>query len=788
MLTRFTIVRMLVFAVVVLGGVARIPGCEAELLAQSQAVDELGPQIVEIQVRGNAKVESDAILTLLKTRAGDRLSPGFVKEDIKVLFELGYFSDVRFFKNSVPGGINVIIQVAEKPAIVGIKFEGLSEITEDTVKEKLETKLYTIVNEATITADVRMIEKQYTEKGFYLARVHYNLEKKSATEVELTYVVEEGGKLKVGNVDILGNAYFSDGDIVDKLACRPYTRGSAYGSASLFQDDLLRRDVEFMSYYYRDNGFAEVKVGKPNTLLDTDREFVQLTFLVEEGLQYNVGTIDVSGDLLFTKEELFEAMKLKPGELFRYSRFTRDIEMLGDKYGDLGYAYADVNPRTTFNREKRTVDINYEITKGDKVYFGTMTILGNTKTRDNVVRRELEVADSELYSGTRLSESKKNINRLGFFEEVQVLRERDEGDSTLLNLKFKVKEKPTGQLQAALGFSPGGGGTESTWFGQGRYDEQNQSGRSWKTNLTGKWDGKNNYSLEAGFSDPRVNDSKWLAGTSAYYKNEVGGPFEDVSVETKRLGGTVFVGRRIIELISARVTYKLERIIQSSEAYLLDRFRENGLSSSAIFSLSRVATNNYMDPNEGSEVDLRQQITGGPILRGDQQFMESMADASYYLPFDFSDTYRTYFKFHGLVSYIYPNGDKEVPYMERYRLGGPLDLRGYRSWDIGPRIGLLRAPGDAPQLSNKGGDKKLLFQAEYFVPLIPEAGIKALLFSDIGRVYDDAEALAFKGFYKDVGFGFRWITPLAPFRFEWAYPVLEGGKLGNMEIVFYIGY
>ena len=205
------------------------------------ATSELSSQVVEIQVRGNGKVESDAILTLLKTRAGERLNSTYVKEDIKSLFELGYFSDVRFLKMTVPGGINVIIQVVEKPAIVGIKFEGMNEITEDTVKEKLETKLYTIVNEATITADVRMIEKQYTEKGFYLARVHYNLEKKSATEVELTYVVEEGGKLKVGNVDILGNAYFSDGDIVDKLACRPYTRGSAFGSSSLFQDDLLRK-------------------------------------------------------------------------------------------------------------------------------------------------------------------------------------------------------------------------------------------------------------------------------------------------------------------------------------------------------------------------------------------------------------------------------------------------------------------------------------------------------------------------------------------------------------------
>ena len=181
-------------------------------------------------------------------------------------------------------------------------------------------------------------------------------------------------------------------------------------------------------------------------------------------------------------------MNLKDGELFRFTFFRKDIEILIDRYGDKGYAFTDVNPKHRFDREKKLVHLDYEITKGEKVYFGEFKFVGNTKTRDNVIRRELAVADGELYSGTRLSLSKRNIERLGFFEEVQTIKKRDEKNPNMLNYKFKVKEKPTGQLQAALGFSPSSSNTtENRVFGQGRYSEENQSGKGWQTSFTGSW-------------------------------------------------------------------------------------------------------------------------------------------------------------------------------------------------------------------------------------------------------------------------------------------------------------
>ena len=768
----------------------------AQVMApQAQPTSIGGGELVEdVVVRGNAKVESDAILGLLKTHKGGTIQRDAIQSDIRTLFDLGYFSSVRVYKRAgTAGRVVLIVEVKEKPAITSVSYEGNHEVTDENIKDKLETKLYTIVNEAAITADVRMIEKQYAEKGYYLAKVTYTLDPKGANDVGLTFHVDEGGKLLVGSVEILGAHYFSSAEIINGtpgLASKPYTRSTALGSSSLYQEDFVKRDLEYIAYIYRDQGFAEVKTSKPFQFLDVDRDFVRLTFQVEEGLQYNVGSLEVSGDLLFTKEELLEAMKLKSNGLFRYSKFTKDIEMLTDKYGDLGYAYADVNPKTTFDRDKRLVHINYEITKGEKIYFGKMTISGNTKTRDNVIRREFQVADSELYSGTKLNTSKANVGRLGFFEEVQVVKERDEQQQNMLNLNIKVKEKPTGQLQAAVGFTPNAstGQVGSQLFGQGRYDEKNQSGRGWATNLTAKWNGERNYSFDLGFSDPYVNDSAWNAGTNLFVSNNQVRYLDESLVNERRVGGSVFVGRQLFELVRARATYKLQRITRDQEnSYILPAFLQQGLVSSAIFSLLRIDVDNYLDPTSGSDVNLSQNFTGGPLLGGDWKYLESSADATAFLPIDFSETYRTYFKLHGTVSYIYPLFGAPVPFPDRYRLGGFNDMRGWNYYDLGPRFSLLQAPGGSRTLINKGGDKKVVFQLEYFMPLIPEAGIKSLVFTDIGRVYDDEEPLTLTSMNRDVGFGFRWITPIAPFRFEWAYPIKDG-KLGNMQIIFYIGY
>jgi len=746
-----------------------------------------GLTIKDIVISGQAKVEKAAITTIIGSKKGTELDPEIVQEDIVALYELGYFSDIRVYKENVVGGVRLILQLVEKPAIMEINYEGLEEISESDLKDKLVTKLYGIVDEGDLTQDLRMIEKHYLEKGFYLATASYELtpiEDRGDREVRLTFNVDEGGKVLVGDVHILGNEYFSDAELIDKFISRPITRSSSFSSpGSVYHDDFVNRDADFIAYLYRDQGFAEIKVGKPIKVIDEDRRYVRLTFDLEEGNQYRVGSIKVSGDILFDEEELKQGMMLKKGDLFRFTRFRKDIEYLYDRYGDKGYANANVEPLHNFDKENKLVNLDYRVTKGEKIYFGTMTIVGNTKTRDNVIRREFLVADGGLYSGTNLTKSKQAVQRLGYFEEVQFIKKRSLSKSNVLDYRIRVKEKPTGQLQAALGYNPGGGGGGA--FAQGKYSEDNQSGKGWRTSFTGKWNGQEDYEFNLGLTDPRVNDSYWSAGFSGTMKHTTQQITSDISAISEEIGGNFTLGKRVYELIRASLTYRASETKQTSTQYIMPRFRDNGIYSTLTFVLSRNATNNFRDPSEGSVVSISQSISGG-FLGGDNEYLETSLVGTYYYPIDITETYRTYFRFYSRAGLVQPYGDNDIPYSRRYKLGGPENLRAWNYLEIGPPYAWMQSPGSQAVVINKGGNKELLFQLEYFFPIIPAAGIKGLVFADAGRVFDEPENFEVKKFRQDVGFGIRWQTPIAPFRFEFAHPY-ENGKLGRLKTVFYLG-
>ncbi len=763
-------------------------------LAFSAAQAKEAEKIIEsVSVIGNRKAESEAISSVFTLKKGDQLDRSKVQTDVREIYALGYFSRVDIYERDEGNGIALEIEVKEKPSISEITFAGLHELSEDEIRKQLEVKPFTIVDEGSISNDIRMIEKKYYEKGFYLVDASYELQAKGDTEVSLTFRVLEHGKVLIGDVFLVGNRFFSNEELIGKFAAVPHTRTSAFGSSSLYKGENITRDAEFLTYYYKDSGFADVKVGKPIVEMDQDRRFARVTHQIEEGIQYFVKSIQVSGDVdqvgLYTEKELLEWMTLKPAKLFRYGQFSKDVEMLVDKYGDLGYAYVDVNPLTDFDHEHATVALHYQITKGRKIYFGRMNIVGNTKTRDNVIRRELEVHDSELYSGTKMSESKKNINRLGFFEEVQVVKERDPGLEDLMHLKVKVKEKPTGQMQMALGFSPGGD-TKAAWFGQGRYEDKNQSGRGWATSLMGRWASIENYQIDAGFYNPKLNDGDWSLGFNYEYsiQDRVYAYVAGVEVAQIQQAVSVTVGRKIVELLRGQVTARHSIIRDKEEVLIFDGFQSVGVKNSLILGLFRKDLDNYIDPTQGNVLQLRHNFTGGSF-GGDFQFMETSLDGEYYLPIDYTDSFRTNIKLHSFFGQLHKMGSHPIPTTERYRLGGFNNLRGFGFGAIGPLARKDRTPLSSFYDYNLGGDREVFFQLEYFVPLIPQAGIKALVFTDSGRVYKEGEYPSLSQFDFDVGFGFRWVTPIAPFRFEWAFPYdRETKSLGDLQFIFNIGY
>ncbi|MFZ9519213.1 MAG: outer membrane protein assembly factor BamA [Silvanigrellaceae bacterium] len=754
-------------------------------------------KIVEIIVRGSKAVQPDAIIGLMDTKVGDVLNPRDISDDVRSIFNSGYFKDVRIDATTKPNGISLVVVVDEKPSVREIKFVGFEAISSSTMSEKLQVKKFTILDERKISADLRMIEQMYVEKGYYLARAVHSVEATDTAEVNLVYTIVENNPVWVSHVNLLGNAHFSDSELKGNLATREKRWSSWLTSAGAFKDEFVNRDKEFLSYIYRDNGFAEANISTPQSRLDIGRQTVDISFNIEEGERFQVGSVKVSGDLLlgtnekaiYSEQDLLEKFQLKTGKWFRISQFQNDMRMLTDLYGDHGYAYADILPKTAANRENKKIDIEYAITKGEKVYFRNIFIEGNAKTRDNVIRRNIKVAEGELFHATRLEKSKASIERLGYFQEVQIAREPDVRNNRM-DLRIKVKEKSTGTLSASLGASPSADTRKINFFAQGSYSEANLLGKGWNAGLSANFTPTGSYSLNINLTEPSFNDGPWSVTGFGAYDYELSQPIPlepEKFSKVLRLG--LSLGREIVEDLRVSGGYSVERVTRNDVTPIGRLFTKQGITEKLTQSVSYDKTDNYLMPTSGFSISATNALAL-KMLAGDNQFGLAEMSLNYYLPLFIGEEFKTNFRFVLEPTMVYPVNGKPIPYWERLTLGTLYNMKAYYQDEnvIGPRIEVLNGPfAQGVSRILAGGNRRIYGAAEYFVPLIPEANLRLVSFAETGTVLDEGETLKLDNFKHDVGFGLRWQTPIAPFRFEWAWPLQKGGRLGTMEFIFSVG-
>lgn len=765
-------------------------------LASAQTAD---PRISDVTVMGNRAVSGDAVIGLMNSKPGDPLDSNTIRSDIKSIYKSGYFQDVRVETVNENGKLVLVIRVVEKPSIFEIKFNGFKEVTETSLKEKLTTKRYTIVDERKINQDLRMIEQSYVEKGYYLARATYTLEPLDSGEVNLVFNVVENNPVSVGHVNVIGNVFLSDSE----LKAGMFTREKRWGSwlsppSGTFKDEFVSRDKEYIAYAFQDTGFAEATSSSPQARLNTNRQSVDVSFFVEEGERFNIGNIKVTGDLLFSESYIKEKLALKEGKLFRRSLFQNDRVTLETLYGDEGYAFVDVLPRVSTRREERLLDIEYVISKGDKVYFRNIVIEGNSKTRDNVIRRNMKVAEGDRFHATNLEKSKAAIERLGFFQEVQILREPD-GKNKAMDIRVRVKEKLTGSLNASIFASPGTGQNKRVNFGAKlNYSEANLLGRGWSAGLSGTVTTpgdpeRQGYEIETALTEPSINDGPWslsLFGSYALRKDSLleGEPI--YLSKTRKLGFRV--GREIIEDLRFTLGYQHINVVNENDTPLRRVLIQHGNTEEFSQSLSYDKTDNYLMPTSGYSASI-DNVLGVKVLNGEHEFGKVIASASLYVPLVFWDDVRTNFRFAVEPGYVYSVRGKAVPMWERFQLGSALAMRAYNDFPISPVLQLGAGPARTPEYvkvisERKGGNRRLYGTAEYYFPIIPEANLRLVTFYETGTVLDDNQNFKTELLKHDVGFGFRWQTPLAPFRFDWAWPV-ENGRLGDdFVFVFNIGF
>jgi len=712
-------------------------------------------KIVDIRIDGNNRIEADAIRRQIQTKPGDLFQAGNLSKDLKSIYAMGYFDDVRILAEEAPGGKIIVFNVKEKATVRYVRVSGNRVYDDENIMENLTVKTGSILNIFRIQNNIERIEALYRDKNYHNVRVTYETQPRDNNQADLTFVIEEGSKVRVEKITFVGNNAYSEKKL--KGLMQTSEKGFFFWltSSGELNKENLNQDASKLAAFYHNNGYIDAKIGEPE--VEFKDTWIEVAIRIEEGAQYSVGTVELKGDLIVPEEDLRKKIKIGNEKFYNREILRNDILNLTDLYSDEGYAYADISPVIDRDPEKRVVNIVYQFNKGRQVYFERILIGGNTRTRDKVIRRELKVYEQELFSGSRLKRGIRNLYRLDYFEEVKVATSKGSSDDNMI-LKLDVTEKPTGAFTFGGGYS-----SMNDFFIMGSISQRNFLGRGQLLKLQGEIGGRSDqYTLS--FTEPWLFDIPLSAGFDLYSWN-----YDYDTYVKESLGGAVRFSYRVFDFTRVGVTYAYDRAdvrdIQDDAAVSIRDLEGINITSSIAASITYDSRDRQFNPTEGSEHNLKLQYAG---LGGNIGFSKITAGTGWYIPL-FWDVVNF---LHAKTGYVTENSGMLLPDYERFYLGGMNSVRGF-DWR---GIHALDENGD-----EIGGEKFVQFNCEILLPLVKKQGLVGVLFYDTGNVYGKGEGMTFSGLRQSAGYGIRWFSPIGPIRLENGYILdpREGEKTGG---------
>ncbi|MDH3974458.1 MAG: outer membrane protein assembly factor BamA [Deltaproteobacteria bacterium] len=700
--------------------------------------------ITKIEVKGNKRIEADAILSVIDSRVGDYLSKEKVSQDIKNIFKMGYFGNVKVDLSTGDLGPLLTITVEERPFISSIAYEGWSEVTEESIKEVVHIKPYTIFSEEKVREAEKKLEELYEEKGFFLAHISHRLEVKN-TETVLVFDIKEGKKVKIKRINLLGNKKMEDKKLLALMETKEGGFFSWLTESGKFEEETLQKDVDLLTSFYYNNGFVQIRIDEPRIFMSPDKKWLYVTIRIEEGEQFSVGKISFAGDLLAEQEEdadILESIRTGEGEIFSRDNLRIDVLTLTDRFGDKGYAFANIFPKTDIDEEKKLVDLTFNADKGRLVNIGRINVSGNTKTKDKVIRREMKLDEGDIYNGSALRRSRQRIFNLGYFKEANV-NTKPSAEQDKLDIDIDIEEGPTGTLSVGLGYSSVDGLVGMLQVSQG-----NLFGRGQKLSVNAEKGGESS-SYSISFTEPYLFDSPFSAGIDLFDNSR-----EYDEYKASRRGWGLRTGRAIGEYSRVSLSYSFKDVSITDVAPTAPQeYRDyrNKKTSSIGLTVKKDTRDNYMNPTEGSENSLF--IEYADTFGGDTYYYKTIVNSSFFFP-SFSDDV---IMVHGRIGYAGGLKGQPLHIDEKFRLGGINTLRGFDYRSVGPKEDSIVV----------GGNKVLLFNIEYVFDIAKDAGLKGLFFYDAGNAYSDDENYDIGNLRESVGYGFRWYSPVGPLRLEW---------------------
>jgi len=705
--------------------------------------------IGEILVRGNERIEPAAVLANVGTRKGDIFNPEQVREDIKSVYEMGYFEEVKADLSEGPSGKVLTFVVREKPTIQTVNIKGNKKIKDKDIQAAIATKPFTVLNRNAVAGDVRKIVKLYHQEAYFNAEVDSDVSfPEDPRKAVVTFSIDENDKVYVEDIEFVGNEEFSDRKLRGVMQTKKKNfLLSLFTDRGILQEDVLETDIDRVNVFYHDRGFMDARVGTPEVKLREDGFYIEVP--VQEGERYTVEEVSLEGDLLEDNENFPPELETEASDYFSREKLRNDMETLSKFYMDLGYAYAEVEPQVKQSQQAHTASVTFNISKGQEVYIERIAVSGNTKTRDNVIRRQIKLAEGDKFSSSRIERTNLNLRKLDFFEEAEIVpSEGSEPDK--MDLEVKVKEKLTGSISVGGGFS-----SEDGLFAGGEVMQRNLFGRGQYLALKAYFSKESQrYSLS--FTEPYFMDTSLSAGFDVYnWVRE----YNDFTKDA--IGGKIRFGYPFGSWSHwyAAYTYEDAKITDVADgASLIIKDQEGRqVKSSVSGTVERDSTDHPFLPTQGS-VNRATVEYSTPLLGSDSEFVSYVLESGWYVPL--------FWKFVGFArgkyGYIWePDSDKPAPLYERFFLGGINSIRAFDWGDVGPK--------DPETGDSIGGIKYGLVNLELLFPLLEKFGMRGVVFFDAGNAYLDEESFDVTTFRTAIGGGIRWASPLGPLRIEYGY-------------------
>ena len=745
------------------------PKPQAETASSVTAKEQPQKLVTAVEIKGNKAISTNTIVSKMKTHVGSPYQETVVSDDLKRLYLLNFFSDIKIDAENYKDGIKVIITVTERPIIEKITFSGIQRITmkDEKLKEQLKSKESQYLDYPTLAEDVRILKKLYEKVGYNAATIDYKLDIDPQTnKVKINFNVIEGKRVRIEDIIIEGNKEFTAARILKLLK----TKRAWFFNAGVLKDDVLKEDIVRVKAFYNRNGFIDATVDyevKP----DAAKPYLLYVYIrVNEGKKYLVGNVVVQGDKDVPEKEILKRLKdCVPGKVFNEDAMKADLSGIQGLYFDKGYISAQIQNTTSLNTATSRVDILYNIVENQITYVDKIKIRGNIKTRDLVIRRELRIRPGDRFDGEKLRRSKERLQNLGFFEDISYDTEEAQSPEKK-DLIVDVKETKTGSFSFGGGYS-----TVDDFVGFIEVEQKNFDWRNWPYFTGAGQDlrirasvGTTSTGFDLSFTEPWLFDYPVSFGFDAYRKTRDKDTDVGYGYDETVTGGDLRLGKELSEYVRADILYRLDSIeISNIDSGAVDLLAEEGKNviSSITPSLTFDNRDNVFDAHRGNLVTGSVEFAGGP-LAGDKNYWKFFGRASHYFPMFRNST----LEIRGRIGLSQPYGNSEtIPIYERFFAGGAYTIRGYKERAVGPV--------DPDTKDPLGGDAMLIGNAEYLYPIFDF--LKVAVFFDIGNVWEKLGDFCSSGdtakntgkFKSSFGLGFRVRTPVGPMMLDYGIPL-----------------